>query len=261
MKPRWPHFLAEQSLVHCFIFLDLNFFICEWRDSRKHPPPKDARKRDLGHDLHRAPCNKLSIKTVGIINQRALSCSSCRVPGGVLSLFLNKVGVPSVLWILWLMAACGFLFQRSHPLTRPGCLHHFPPAGPGAHGARLRDANTAVNACLRGFYPPTRPPIQGTESPPQMGRREAKSKECDGLSVQGIILFQTDFEFHWAATEIPTCCTKELWKTVWESLLPLHSRRRYCTGMVQCFPGWHSFWWLMTATFQLTSPIFKLYVF
>lgn len=48
------------------------------------------------------------------------------------------------------MAACGFLFQRSHPLTRPGCLHHFPSAGPGAHGARLRDANTAVTLRAEG---------------------------------------------------------------------------------------------------------------
>lgn len=58
--------------------------------------------------------------------------------------------------------------------------------------------------------------IQGTESPPQMeGGKPSLRKWGMGLRSRGSSCFETDFEFHWAATEIPTCCTKKQWKTDW----------------------------------------------
>lgn len=63
-----------------------------------------------------------------------------------------------------------------------------------AHSSVMLTLNLSV--WRRGSHLPTHHPVQGTESPPQMGRKEAKSKECNGLWVQGLIWFQTDFELH-----------------------------------------------------------------
>lgn len=70
---------------------------------------------------------------------------------------------------------CGLLFQRSHPLTRPGCLHHFPSAGPGAHGARLRDANTAVTCVPKGLL--------SSCTPTDPGYRESSTDGKEGSQV------------------------------------------------------------------------------
>ena len=72
------------------------------------------------------------------------------------------------------MVACGFLFQRSHPLTGPADLPHFPSEGPGAEGPSSTQLPQQLDA-WRGASP--------LSTPSSPGYRESSADEKEASQV------------------------------------------------------------------------------
>ena len=67
---------------------------------------------------------------------------------------------------------------------------------PRVHGAQLCDSDAGVVGGERGIPPPCTLSSPGRTESFSTDGKEAEPTESNGLHVQRMVLFQTDFEFH-----------------------------------------------------------------